>query len=285
MLSLAPGRGYIHEPLNLTRFPATSTAPVRYWFQYIAEHNEAEFIEPLGRTLAFRFPFRRNWRRIGSARDLRVYLQNGLTFAAHRIRRSVPIVKDPLALLSADWMSDTFGMPVVVLIRHPAAFVASLLRAGWTHPFSHFVQQPELMERKLSRYAETIREFAEDEKPLEQQAALLWLVLHECVRQYRESRPDWLFLRHEDLSRDPIEQFRSAYRALGMTFSGRAEAGIRRYSEAGARSARFRVRKHLKRDSRGNVAAWKQRLSPEQIRCVRERTEPLWPEFYGAGEW
>ncbi len=40
-----------------------------------------------------------------------------------------PLLKDPIAVLSAPWLERTFGMQVVFSVRHPAAFAASLKTA------------------------------------------------------------------------------------------------------------------------------------------------------------
>ncbi len=56
-------------------------------------------------------------------------------------------MKDPLALFSSEWLASEFDMDVVLLVRHPAAFAASVRRQGYHHPFSHFLLQPALMDR------------------------------------------------------------------------------------------------------------------------------------------
>jgi hypothetical protein len=72
----------------------------------------------------------------------------------------VPLIKDPIALFAAEWLADVFGVRVVVLIRHPAAFAASLKRLNWTHPFGDFLAQPLFMRDLLAPFEEDIRRFA-----------------------------------------------------------------------------------------------------------------------------
>ncbi len=60
-------------------------------------------------------------------------------------RGATPLVKDPIALFSAEWLAATFDMRVLVMIRHPAAFAASIRRRGWRHRFADFLEQPLLM--------------------------------------------------------------------------------------------------------------------------------------------
>lgn len=48
------------------------------------------------------------------------------------------LIKDPLAYFSSKWFAKSYDMDVLILIRHPAAFAASLKQQGWYFPFSHF---------------------------------------------------------------------------------------------------------------------------------------------------
>ena len=77
-----------------------------------------------------------------------VHLKNAKTSKAYRLslkqyfnfKRSKeaglrPLLKDPIAIMSCEWLAETFNMDVIVVIRHPAAFVASLKVAGWEFAF------------------------------------------------------------------------------------------------------------------------------------------------------
>ena len=102
--------------------------------------------------------------------------------------------EDSIALLSAEWLADSFGMDVVVLIRHPAAFAASLKRLGWKHSFASFIQDGRVPDVARPYEAE-IREQAERPGEIMAQAALLWRLLYNAVDGYRERHPDWAFVR------------------------------------------------------------------------------------------
>jgi hypothetical protein len=113
-----------------------------------------------------------------------------------------------------------------VRIRHPAAFAGSLQKQ-WTHPFSHFLRQ-----HHLQPFADDIRSFACEERDVVDQAALLWNVIHTMILEYQETFPDWIYLRHEDLSRDPVAGFRSLFERLDLELREPTRAAIVAHSDA-----------------------------------------------------
>jgi hypothetical protein len=192
-------------------------------------------------------------------------------------------MKDPIALFSAEWLADAFNMDAVVMIRHPGAFVNSLVRLGWRHPFDHFTKQPELMD-ELAPWTEDIVSFSQDERPLVDQAILLWNIIHDRIRQYRERHPEWLFLRLEDIAADPLDRFAALYRDLGLTWTDRSHAVIEEYSSM-AHPAESEDASSHRRDSRAAVNVWKSRLSPDEVARIRSGTERVVKEFYGDDDW
>ena len=187
----------------------------------------------------------------------------------HRRRDDVPVFKDPIALFSAGWLADTFGMEMLVLIRHPAAFVRSIVRNGWDHPFGDFLAQPLMMRDQLAPFADEIERFAAQEQPLMDQAILLWNLIHHQIRRFRDERPSWAFLRHEDLSREPVREFRALYERLGLTWTDVVLRTIEEHSGVGNPQETTDAASH-KRDSRKAITAWKARLTPEEIRRIRD---------------
>jgi len=168
--------------------------------------------------------------------------------------------------MSADWLADEFDFEVVMMIRHPAAFAASLRRVGWSFDFRNLLLQDELMERRLSPYATEVRKFSEQTHDIVDQAGLLWKCIYAVVAQYRNVHTDWHFVRHEDLSRDPHGEFGRLAVALGLPFGGAMEAVVQRLSsrENPTMPARGVVHE-LSRNSRENIDVWKTLLSAEEL--------------------
>ena len=280
----APALAYVWEPFSLRARRGICDAPFRYWFTYICAENESSYREPIAQTLAFRYHPAVELRSLRSPKDSGRFARDWYTTVRHRRRHHVPLFKDPIALFSAAWLADTFGMDVLVLIRHPAAFVRSIVRNGWDHPFSHFLAQPLMMRDQLSSFRDQIERFAASEQPLMDQAILLWNLIHHQILRFREERPGWAFLRHEDLSSEPAQEFRALYKRLGLTWTDDVLRTIEEHSGAGNPQETTDAASH-KRDSRNAITAWKARLTPEEIRHIRDGTEAISSAFYADVDW
>ena len=140
------------------------------------------------------------------------------------------------------------------------------------------------MKERLAHLRAEIESFARQEHDIIDQAALLWRIIYGVAVQYRCDHPDWSFKRHEDLSRNPATEFEELFGRVGLEWTDRARWTVDRYSTAdGAHGARRGD--PMRRDSRANIMRWKDRLQPEEIRRVKDRTEEVWKEFYGPEDW
>jgi hypothetical protein len=282
--STSPPVAYLFEPFGVLHRPGVCAATFPYWFPYVCRENERRVIGALRDMLDLRYGWGAELRAIRSAKDAVRMARDGSRFVRWRRRRARPMLNDPFAVYSAGWLADTFGMQVVVLVRHPASFVSSIVGLGWRHPFGDFLAQPLLMRDVLAPYADDIQRFAVSEQPLFDQAILLWNVLTHPILGYREARPGWLFLRYEDVASDPQAGFRRIYEHLGLAFDERVRATIDDHSHGGspvtAPDATSR-----RRDSRAAAEAWRLRLNPHEVERIREGVEQVAKEFYGDDDW
>lgn len=286
MIGASDDVGYIHEPFNIDRGPGICRARFPYWFTYIRPGTDGALADDFRRLLAFRYNYLAQAVTVRSRRDVRVLVRDGGQFLRHRLHHARPLVKDPMALFSAEWIAETFDAQVVVVVRHPAAFASSIKLDGWTHPFSHFVNQPALIEDHLSPFRDEIAAFAREEHDILDQAALLWRLVHHTVGEYRTRHPEWLIVRHEGLSLDPVEGFGALYEALNLRYTEDVRAAIVRSTDRSNPADRETSgRQFLTRDSRANVDNWRRRLTPAEIEHIRERVADVSPLFYGDDEW
>ena len=174
-------------------------------------------------------------------------------------------------------------MDVVVLIRHPAAFAASLKRLGWKHSFATFIQEGRVPE-VVRPYEAEIREQAERPGEIMAQAALLWRLLYNAVDGYRERHPDWAFVRHEDASAEPVATFERLYARLGLDFTPAAREAIARAS-APDNPAELATPYAVELDSAASLGRWRDDLTAEEVETLRERTRDVWPRFYSDEDW
>jgi len=275
---------YINEPLNRNHRPGVFRASVPYWYVYLHSGNEAPYLAAFRETLALRYGWRREITALRAPRDLARMLRDGLRWTWGRWRGQRPLLKDPFALLSVPWFVERLAAQVVVLVRHPAAVVASWLRLGWVvHP-KQLLAQPALLEEVLPpAEVQALRAAAAIDDRLTW-AAALWRALYAAVDAYRRALPV-LVVRHEDLAQAPDDEFAALYTRLGLDFNRRARRALAR-SIHGRQEHTDPRRPHATAlDSRAAAQAWKRQLTAAQIARIRAITEPVAARFYAAHEW
>lgn len=284
VLAASPSVGYIHEPFNVERTLGITRQPVPKWYTHICNENEDGYLESMRDCFAFRYQLGVGIQRLRSWRDVGRLIQNASQFARYRWQRRRPLMKDPLALFSAEWLADRLGVQVVVMIRHPAAFVGSLVKAGWDFPFEDLTSQPLLMQNLLSDFGEELEGLAGRRSLCRiEQGIMLWRLTHYVIRHYRTTQPTWRFVRHEDLSRDPQRAFSSLATSIGLPFDSEVQARLRQLS-FNSKVATANT-KDLRIDSAANVHSWKKRLSAGEIEQIRDGTQDIWPDFYSDEDW
>ena len=276
--------GYIWEPFNPRHRPGTF--PIRFpqYFHYLCAENGAACAGAIAEMLAFRYRPAAEVRSLRSARDAGRMARDWSRFARSRRRRATPLMKDPIALFSAEWLADTFDMRVLVMIRHPASFATSIRRRGWRHRFADFLDQPLLMRDFLGPYEGAIRAADEREPDLLDEAILLWNVLYGSLARMQERRGDWLYVRQEDLAREPVARFADLYSQLGLEWSRSVQQRVLETSAASNPADAERV-DSIRRHSAAHVTAWKAHLTAAEVERVRRGTEPLASRWYGDGDW
>ncbi len=190
VLAASPaGVGWIWEPFSILHRPGTCAVEFPYWFPYVTDENGQAYESAVADTLAWRYRPAAELRSLRSPKDAARMARDWYSFSGHRRRGSIPVLKDPIALFSSEWLASRFGMDVAVLIRHPAAFTASVKRLHLRHPFEHFLAQPLLMEDWLEPFAGEIERFAAAEQDIVDQGILLWLILHHAIAGFQGAAP------------------------------------------------------------------------------------------------
>ncbi len=284
MLAADAMTAYISEPLNVLHRPGVFRAKVKYWYQYICEENEKEYIPAYEELLEFDYHL---WDEIRSLRSRRDILRMGrdfLIFYNGLMRGQRLLLKDPFAVFSTPWFAKRLNCQIVVTVRHPAAFASSLKRLNWTFDFQDLLTQPLLMRDHLEPYRAEMESVRPDD--VIGQAALLWKLIYNSVHRIRTLHPDFMIVRHEDLSHDPIAGYRALYEALDLEFTPRVEKTILNSSGSENPKELSRKKVHaIKLDSRANMDNWKNRLTAEEIKRIRAMTEEVSAWYYSDAEW
>lgn len=278
MLSIPEDVVYIQEPFNLETSTDSMPYHFKHWFPYTpGMQDREEVFRALENTMEFRhippMPSHLSAYR-ALRRKTRILLEN----TGHRWKAKRPLLKDPLALFSAEDLAERFNLDVVCMVRHPLGFCSSLKKWDWKFPFSHLMEQPELIDRHFREEADEIAEFAREEKPIIQQAALLWNLFHKVIRRYQQSHPDWHFPRHSDMVADPETRFRALYQSLGLEFTPEVAARLNDSLHSGKGETNRTI--YQSRDAASVSQTWKNRLTEEEIDHIITKTEKLRLHFH-----
>ena len=284
MLAADPLIAYISEPLNVLHHPGIFGAKVPHWYQYICDENESEYLSAFQQLLDFDYHL---WDEIRSIRSLKDFLRLGRDFRIFSnglIHGQRLLIKDPFAVFSVPWFAEKLNCKVVITVRHPAAFANSLNRLNWPFDFNDLLDQSLLMRDYLEPYRDEMQSIKSDD--IVGQAAHLWKVVYHLVHSTRELNPDFIVVRHRDLSRDPVNGYRALYASLGLDYTARVEEIILDSSSPDNPVELPRRKTHsVKLDSLASVDNWKKRLTADEIKRVREITEEVSHLYYSDSEW
>jgi hypothetical protein len=269
MIAQSPFVHYIHEPFNIDHSPYKMKPD--YWFQYITRENE----DPMYRQIE---------RLITPGPSAKTEgIKQLLNLVKPIPGKQRVLIKDPIAVFSVEWLVQRFNMDVVVMIRHPAAFVDSIRERNWTHDFNHFLKQPLLMKEFPADSREEIIKFTKKEYDIIDQAILLWKLIYYMVGKYQKQYKDWFYIRHEDLSADPMKGFKEIFKYLDLKFSKKIKKVIEEHS-----SDQLPVNgdvHSIKRNSKEIIKKWKKNLTAKEIKKIRDSLHHISREFYPDEDW
>ena len=284
MLAADGCTAYISEPLNVLHRPGVFHAKVKYWYQYICEENENDYLPAFQELLEFDYHL---WDEIRSLRSRKDFLRMGrdfLIFYNGLMRGQRALLKDPFAVFSAPWFARRLNCRVVITVRHPAAFASSLKRLNWPFDFRDLLDQPLLMRDHLEPYRDEMQSMQPDD--VIGQAALLWRLIYGSVHAAQKIYPGFIVVRHEDLARDPVPGYRELYRMLGLEFTPQVEKIVLNSSSSENPVELSRNQVHgFKLDSRANMDVWRKRMTGEEVDRIRKIAGDITSLYYSEAEW
>ncbi len=284
MLAADSRIAYLSEPLNVWHRPGVMQAPVKDWYTYISLENEHEYLPALQTMLEFRYSLGREILALRSAKDLLRLGRDLGIFMRGRLLQQRPLIKDPFAVFSVEWFSRRLDCEIVITVRHPAGFASSLKKLNWPFDFKELLEQSSLMENWLEEDRAEME--AMPGQDIIGQAALLWRMIYGFLIRIRRSHPEFHFVRHEDLSHNPLHGFRNLYASLGLEFTPQVERAILNSSSSENPVELTKRSVHsVKLDSRANVKNWKKRLNQDELARIRAVTKDIALEYYPDIEW
>lgn len=288
MLTLDNKIGYIDEPFNITH----GIKGIEHWFQYIKEGSSREeyYRSLIQNLLKGKAKYRRtNYKNNGIIKNTikkvipsKAHLNYKVDFFNPLIHNY--LVKDPIAALSSEYLHRVFGFRVIVLVRHPAAFITSLSRQMWRFNFNELTSQSELISDYINPRLQQL--ISQDKMDPIAEGSYLWLILYQILHTYSERNPEFIVLKHEDISLNPVKEIKNLYNILKLKYTSDIEKKIIYHTSSNLSSRGGEPSVHqLVRNSKKNIKQWKNQLSNAEIFKIRELTESVAGYYYESKDW
>lgn len=169
------------------------------------------------------------------------------------------LIKEIRANLSLKWLHDNFPtVPIVFLIRHPCAVVASRMELGWATDgdIYPFLSQPDLVCDHLSEHLDFIRSVRTEEE----KHAIIWSVSNLVpLKQFEPGKLKIVY--YEDLCTQPDMELASIFASIGQSHVPTAMVKTNQPSQT-TRETSAVV------SGNDKITHWKKRLSPTQIENI-----------------
>lgn len=256
--------GYIYEPFNMNYF---NNIKVPYWFYYLKHDDENEIIKKeLDKVINFNYNIKNNLKNINNIKNVLRVVKTFFDFQKNKYSNSIPLIKDPIAIMSAEYIYKEYSAKIIISIRHPAAIISSYVKHNYNHPFYHFLKQEELMSDKLSSFTKKIHHFSEEKQEVIDQGILLYNIIYSVIKEYQKKHKDWLFVKYEDITGNPIESFKKIFAYLDLDYN---------------QTDLYEIEK----ETYYNPKPYQDRLTEKEINYIKENTKGIWDDFYSTEEW
>ena len=274
---------YIHEPFNVAK---NIDIPFSHWYKYVSDCSSKKEQEVIKKYVISKQSL--NIHRLIDRSRKAKYLGQVKDAIKYELKYFIarPLIKDPIAFMAMEWIQKTFDADIIVLIRHPAAFIASLKVKDWRFDFKNLLSQDLLMEKELAEYKSEIEEIVNFEKntgksDLILQGILLWNCIYSITKKRNEkyqNSKNWIFVKHEDLSLHPKEELNNIFSKFNLKFTKEIQLEIENTTYGNSSNI-------WARDSVKNISTWKDRLDKEEIKLIKKKTFKIWNYFYDEDDW
>jgi hypothetical protein len=262
-LSRAPGLLYYREPCHpeRNRMPEDSVDPI--WSTYLQPGDRDPYFE----------------QRLGAAFQGHIWRGSGLktsTFLRRLATKPRILVKEIATFMSLEWVVDRWDPQVLVIMRHPAAYAASVnaqyKKSSEILRLRRLCSDSRLRENYLSDLAGHLDKIDD----IMEATVASWAIRTRVVLRALDANPDWQLIHYEDLAHSPIDEFRRLFAALDLDWSDGIETWI------ADRTQRTEADSVTVRKSSERINIWKKRLSETEITRIRRTLEPFDLPFYAT---
>ena len=290
MLSLNKNIGYIFEPFN----PEYGLKYFDKYFKYLTENNMTKLDYKIINNLINLKEAKYNKLKIyeqdsGIKKIIKIMFRllfkskNNLKYRYIKYNPIIDrlLIKDPIACLSSEFLHNYFDMEVLVLVRHPLSFIGSIKKLNWDFNFDNFIIQKDLMNEQLFSFKNEIEEMNNNNVDIVKKGVLLWNCIYYVLYNYIKRNPQFLVIKHEKLSTEPIVTFKYLYEKLNLNFDQEVVKKINNYTNEKNKIEPNNNKAHnLKRNSKSIINSWKYRLNNDEIEYIIKNTKEISGKLY-----
>jgi hypothetical protein len=118
------------------------------------------------------------------------------------------------------------------------------------------------------------------------QGSTLWRMIYQSVLLMVQQAPEIQFVRHEDLSVDPVKGFRQLFACLHLEYDQRVKQTILDSSKEQNPQELSKQSVHsVKLNSRASLGNWRRRLREQDIQRIHQITADVADQFYPGESW
>jgi hypothetical protein len=176
-----------------------------------------------------------------------------------RIRSEYRVIKEIRINLALKWLHDNFPeVPILFLMRHPCAVVASRMELNWAtdRDIEPFLSQPDLVEDHLAPYMEIIKHANTDEE----KHAVIWCVSNLVpLRQFQPNEIRIVYYEH--LCTRPEIELPAVFASIGQSYRDTEHNAVNRPSQTALASSAVV-------DGTDKISAWRKKLNDKQIENI-----------------
>ncbi|NEZ56158.1 sulfotransferase [Adonisia turfae] len=256
-----------HEPFNMDHVSEASP----HWLKYLrADDND--------------LAFKHFCQKVFSGKSNHPYIKCKLTGHYSRLKKRLSwlpgrvIVKDVHACAALDWIDHNIAPQIVIITRHPCGLASSWLRTfkssqnnGRGRALNRLLAQPKLLEDYLHPFEDDLR----NSDTFFDNIALYWGAIYYILHKQYQTHPNWIFITHEELCRDPIKEYKELFNKLNLEWTSKTDQilATSTVADSGSSYSPMRV-------SANEPSKWLKQLTPEQIEIIQKKTSLFKLPFY-----
>ncbi len=259
MLAKAPKVLYWREPFN----PSIVNS-MKQQYLYMPPHVEDKFYNNFtdrlfkGQMVAVKFDFTEKF--------------NWFCTSHHR-----HLIKDPTAAFLLEWLDKRYDLDILIIVRHPAAFVSSIMKLRWDFDFNLFLEQDDLMNKYLHPFKNLIIKHNYPGMD-ERKGSVLWGIIYSVIYQFIQMK-GYKWVQYEALCSNPVFEFKKIFYDFNLHWTDVVENALNQ-SVASKSTFSDNTNSMLVRDTQRMHSIWQERLSKEQIDLIEQQTKLFDLPFY-----